>query len=169
MFNRREDSFREKLATIIRSTIADRQFNGVRIAEVDVAFPLPLNREADIVCYSADRTPYVLIETKRLFKDSTHRETYSPFDKAIIGQVLSYCYLYWNYYGKKIPFFITANPKRYAVFVTPENLEEYVNSSEIRRRKEQIAKTKKKLRSFFFSSLNEKIIKNGKERIGAIM
>ena len=173
MFNRREDSFREKLATIIRSTIADRQFNGVRIAEVDVAFPLPLNREADIVCYSADRTPYVLIETKRLFKDSTHRETYSPFDKAIIGQVLSYCYLYWNYYGKKIPFFITANPKRYAVFVTPENLEEYVNSSEITRRNyEKVIKNNyltKILQSLVDTDdlrLNESCIINIFEKIG---
>lgn len=134
MLSKREDSFRGKFAEIIGNSTKNKRFQGIEVADVDVAFPVPLNREVDIVCFTDDRQPLVFIETKSLFKGSKDREIYSPFDKAVIGQVISYCYLYWKDNGIKTPFFITANPKRYAVFVTPENLEEYVNTKEIEKR-----------------------------------
>ena len=52
---------------------------------------------------------------------------FDPLSSSVVGQAISYVVIYKDVYKSLVPFFATANPKRIAVFRTPENIMEYVD------------------------------------------
>ena len=132
MMRQREDEFRDQIADKLREITRGTRFNGIEISDVRTAYTLSysqlkFNREADIVCFEPGYIPFLIIETKR----DVNSNGFGVLDSATIGQAMSYAYIYEKKFGTKVKTIMTLNKKRYAAFVLPENLDDFVDESKI--------------------------------------
>lgn len=135
MINSSEDDFRDRVAGKLREITQGTRFNDVEISDVRTAytlsyFQLKFNREADIVCFEPGYVPFLIIETKR---DKT-TNGFTVLDSATIGQAISYAYIYEKKYGTKVKAIMTLDKRRYAAFVVPENLDDFVDERKLIKR-----------------------------------
>jgi type I restriction-modification system DNA methylase subunit len=119
----KELEFQVALYQILQNAVAKMRYQGIEINDVKIGYDI-FGKEADIACLQSS-IPFIFIETKRKTKDNT--SAYSAFDRAVIGQAISYCAIYEYHVGKKIPYFMTATPKNYVIFKTPEKISSYVD------------------------------------------
>ena len=155
----REVEFADRLTSIIRNVVNKTRFHGFEIMSVRRGFSVG-NKEVDIACMVATG-PFIFIEVKRKEKNSSGSKTFSSFDSAVIGQAISYCALYERSLNQKIPYFITATPRNYAVFKTPDKLKEFVNLIKAEKREYDKAIKPGKLSKLFAQYL----IKSGELRL----
>ena len=154
----REIDFADRFASILRTVIQKNRFYGLEILSVKREFPIS-GKEADIACL-LPFGPLLFIETKRL-SENKRSKVYSIFDSVIIGQAISYCALQERLTKQRVPYFITATPKRFAIFKTPKNIDEFVNISNARRRIYERVIKPGKLHQFF----NEYLLRSGELRL----
>jgi type I restriction-modification system DNA methylase subunit len=127
----RESEFQDRLVEIFRDTIKGTRFDGITFDDVKRNVPVD-NREADIVLYHSGGLPFLVLETKRK-GGQTPRAVNDPTSADVMGQAISYVYLY-NKDGIRVPFFGAATPALLVIFRTPENLEDFVNRSKVEQR-----------------------------------
>jgi type I restriction-modification system DNA methylase subunit len=127
----RESEFQDRLVEIFRDTIKGARFDGITFDDVKRNVPVD-NREADIVLYHSGGLPFLVLETKRK-GGQTPRAVNDPTSADVMGQAISYVYLY-NKDGIRVPFFGAATPALLVIFRTPENLEDFVNRSKVEQR-----------------------------------
>ena len=156
----REVEFADQLAAVIRNVIAKTRFRGFEIASVRRGFQVT-NKETDIALMALTG-PFIFVEAKRKEKSATGSRYFSSFDSAVIGQAISYCALYEKSTSQKVPYFITTTPKSYAVFKTPEGLQEYVDLDKAENREYDRAIKPGKLSKLFANYL----LKSGELRLG---
>lgn len=155
----REVEFADQLAAIMRNVIAKTRFDGFEIVSVRRGFQVT-NKETDIALMSLTG-PLIFVETKRKEKNATGSKYFSCFDSAVIGQAISYCALYEKSIGQKVPYFVTAIPKSYAVFKTPERLLDFVDLDKAEKREYDKAIKPGKLSKLFADYL----LKSGELRL----
>jgi type I restriction-modification system DNA methylase subunit len=127
----RESEFQDRLVEIFREAIKGTRFDGITFDDVKRDVPVD-NREADIVLYHSGGLPFLVLETKRK-GGQTPRVVNDPTSADVMGQAISYVYLY-NKDGIRVPFFGAATPALLAIFRTPENLKDFVNRSKVEQR-----------------------------------
>jgi len=127
----RESEFQDRLVEIFKEAIKDARFNGVEFADVRRGVPVD-NREIDIVLFHGGGLPFLVLETKRK-GGQTSKAINDPTSPDVLGQAISYVYLYKNG-GVHVPFFGAATPALCVVFRTPEDLESFVNRSKVEER-----------------------------------
>jgi type I restriction-modification system DNA methylase subunit len=127
----RESEFQDRLVEIFREAIKGNRFDGITFDDVKRGVPVD-NREADIVLYHSGGLPFLVLETKRK-GGQTPRAINDPISADVMGQVISYVYLY-NNDGIHVPFFGAATPDLLVVFRTPENLKDFVKRSKVEKR-----------------------------------
>jgi hypothetical protein len=127
----RESEFQDRLVEIFREAIKGTRFDGITFDDVKRDVPVD-NREADIVLYHSGGLPFLVLETKRK-GGQTPRAVNDPTSADVMGQAISYVYLY-NKDGIRVPFFGAATPALLAIFRTPENLKDFVNRSKVEQR-----------------------------------
>jgi len=128
----REVSFKDRLRELIQEAIKERRFDGVEIVKVESGYTLD-SREVDVTLFMRGGRPFMFIETKRKARDREERKKFDAFAPAVIGQVVSYVFLQKKS-NVHVPFFATANPKFIAVFRTPENIEDFVDTQKVEER-----------------------------------
>ena len=126
----RESEFQDRLVEIFREAIKGVRFNGVEFAGVKRGVPVD-NREMDIVLFHGGGLPFLVLETEE--RGQTSKAINDPTSPDVLGQAISYVYLYKNG-GVHVPFFGAATPALCVVFRTPEDLESFVNRSKVEER-----------------------------------
>ena len=127
----RESEFQDRLMEIFKEAIRGTRFDGITFDDVRRNEPVD-NREADIVLFYSGGLPFLVVETKRK-GGQTPRAINDPTSAEVMGQAISYVYLY-NKSGIRVPFFGAATPTLFVIFRTPENLDDFVISSAVARR-----------------------------------
>ena len=127
----RESEFLDRLVEIFKEAIRGTRFDGITFADVKRYEPV-VNRVADIVLFYSGGLPFLVVETKRK-GGQTPRAINDPTSAEVMGQAISYVYLYKRN-GLHVPFFGAATPTLFVIFRTPENLDDFVNSNAVERR-----------------------------------
>ncbi|MCL7390409.1 MAG: SAM-dependent methyltransferase, partial [Thaumarchaeota archaeon] len=131
---RREIDVQGRIRDILRKFV-NQKFNGVTIKGVIEQYEVD-GRFADLAVLKDDNNPILLIETKKIRHDargfSAERRFIVEWEE-VVGQVVAYAALLKRK-GIRVPFVATANDKRLALFIVPENIEELVDWDAIRRR-----------------------------------
>jgi len=131
---RREIDVQGRIKDILRKFV-NQKFNGVTIKGVIEQYEVD-GRFADLAVLKDDNNPILLIETKKIRHDargfSAERRFIVEWEE-VVGQVVAYAALLKRK-GIRVPFVATANDKRLALFIVPENIEEFVDWDAIRRR-----------------------------------
>jgi type I restriction-modification system DNA methylase subunit len=124
----RESEFQDRLKEIFKEAIRGTRFDGITFDDVRRNEPVD-NREADIVLFYSGGLPFLVVETKRK-GGQTPRAINDPTSAEVMGQAISYVYLYKRN-GLHVPFFGAATPTLFVIFRTPENLNDFVDSSAV--------------------------------------
>ena len=127
----RESEFQDRLVEIFKEAIKGIRFNGIEFTDVKRGVPVD-NREIDIVLFHSGGLPFLVLETKRKGRQ-TSKAINDPTSPDVLGQAISYVYLYENS-GVHVPFFGAATPALCVVFRTPEDLQNFVNRSKVEER-----------------------------------
>ncbi|MGC9108554.1 MAG: hypothetical protein ACP5IE_10265, partial [Infirmifilum sp.] len=123
----------------IRDVLAkfqNQRFNGITITAVVSQHPVGDNRRADIVVLKDDGMPLLIIETKRKIERYGGWRVERNFivsSPEVVGQAMAYAALLHKN-GIHVPFIATANDRQIAVFLVPEDLENFVDWEAVRKR-----------------------------------
>ncbi|MGC8988446.1 restriction endonuclease subunit M, partial [Infirmifilum sp.] len=126
-----EDRIRDVLAKFL-----NQRFNGITITAVERQYDVGGNRRADIAVLKDDGRPLLIIETKR--KIERHggwrvERNFIVSSPEVVGQAMAYAALLRKK-GIHVPFIATANDRQIAVFLVPEDLENFVDWEAVRKR-----------------------------------